>query len=106
MADHHTRHNPWSSGPGTSRPAVSSSCFDRRTGAHGLGTAQLDLLRRLDNQQVRQQTSRELEHQQVTVTAVYLGSYGHTLRKRLATQAMHLVIAWRILCPRCKICIE
>ncbi|MCO3758180.1 phage integrase N-terminal domain-containing protein [Pseudomonas aeruginosa] len=42
--------------------------------AGGPGTAQLDLSRRLADQQVRQQISRELGHERVKVTAVYLGS--------------------------------
>lgn len=42
--------------------------------AGGPGTAQLDLPRRLADQQVRQQISRELGHERVKVTAVYLGS--------------------------------
>jgi len=42
--------------------------------AGGPGTAQLGLSRRLAGQQVRQQISRELGHERVKVTAVYLGS--------------------------------
>ncbi len=42
--------------------------------AGGPGTTQLDLSRHLADRQVRQQISRELGHERVKVTAVYLGS--------------------------------
>jgi hypothetical protein len=42
--------------------------------AGGPGTAQLDLSQRLADQHVRQQISRELGHERVKVTEVYLGS--------------------------------
>ncbi|MFU5174780.1 integrase domain-containing protein, partial [Pseudomonas aeruginosa] len=42
--------------------------------AGGPGTAQLGLSRRLADQQVRQQISRELGHERMKVTAIYLGS--------------------------------
>ncbi|MNX29308.1 Tyrosine recombinase XerC [compost metagenome] len=42
--------------------------------AGGPSTAQLDLSRRLVDQQVRQKISHELGHERVKVTAVYLGS--------------------------------
>ena len=42
--------------------------------AGGPGKAQLDLSQRLVDQHVRQQISRELGHERVKVTAVYLGS--------------------------------
>lgn len=46
----------------------------KSSAAGGPGTAQLDLSRRLADQHVRQQISRELGHERVKVTAVYLGS--------------------------------
>lgn len=42
--------------------------------AGGPGTAQLDLSQRLADQQARQQISRELGHERMKVTAIYLGS--------------------------------